>query len=118
MANKYYCPEVFLDAVATRLTSMSVLFLNVELLSEFYYNFPLEVDQRLSPHNLSKEQIEQFAHQDPKIKRHLEVIRRKELLELVLEKMESLRKIEGREKPKARGYPRPGEKKGGGWGLF
>jgi hypothetical protein len=37
-ANKYHCPEVFLDVVADKLTSTAVLFLNVELLSEFYYN--------------------------------------------------------------------------------
>lgn len=36
--NKYYCPEVFLDVVADKLTSTAVLFLNVELLSEFYYH--------------------------------------------------------------------------------
>lgn len=36
--NKYYCPEVFLDVVAEKLTATAVLFLNVELLSEFYYN--------------------------------------------------------------------------------
>lgn len=37
-ANKYYCPEIFLDVVAEKLTSTAVLFLNVELLSEFYYH--------------------------------------------------------------------------------
>jgi replication fork clamp-binding protein CrfC len=36
--NKYRCPEIFLDVVADKLTSTAVLFLNVELLSEFYYN--------------------------------------------------------------------------------
>jgi hypothetical protein len=36
--NKYYCPEVFLDIVAEKLTSTAVLFLNVELLSEFYHH--------------------------------------------------------------------------------
>ena len=35
--NDYVCPEIFLDAVAEKLSSMAVLFLNVELLSEFYY---------------------------------------------------------------------------------
>ncbi len=50
MKNKYYCPEVFLDAVASKLASTAVLFLNVELLSEFYYNFPRELDQRLGRH--------------------------------------------------------------------
>ena len=36
--NDYACPEIFLDAVAEKLSSMAVLFLNMELLSEFYYN--------------------------------------------------------------------------------
>lgn len=91
--NKYYCPEIFLDVVASKLTQTAVLFLNVELLSEFYYNFPRELDQRLGRH-LSEDEIERFAREDPKVKAHLEVIRRKELLELVLEKMNSLREIE------------------------
>lgn len=116
--NKYYCPEVFLDAAATKLASTAVLFLNVELLSEFYYNFPRELDLRLGRH-LSEDQIEKFAKEDPKIRRHLEVIRRKELLELVLEKMESLRQLEGREKdrrnPNGR---RDNGKQRSRWGLF
>lgn len=48
-ANKYYCPEIFLDVVAEKLTSTAVLFLNVELLSEFYYHVsPLAVSPLLS----------------------------------------------------------------------
>jgi dynamin-like GTPase MGM1, mitochondrial len=35
--NKYYCPEVFLDAVADKLTTTADLFLDAELLSKFYY---------------------------------------------------------------------------------
>ena len=35
--NSAICPEVFLDAVSEKLASMAVLFLNVELLSEFNY---------------------------------------------------------------------------------
>jgi hypothetical protein len=116
--NKYYCPEVFLDAVASKLAATSVLFLNVELLSEFYYQFPRELDAKLG-RSLSQEQIEKFAKEDPKIKRHLEVIRRKELLELVLEKIESLRQLEGRDKPKAGWDKKDGGKdRGGRWGLF
>ena len=57
--NKYHCPEVFLDVVADKLTSTAVLFLNVELLSEFYYNFPRELDARLGRH-LSDAEIEQM----------------------------------------------------------
>lgn len=122
MDNKYYCPEVFLDAVATKLAGTAVLFLNVELLSEFYYNFPRELDQRLGRH-LTNDEIERFAKEDPKIRRHLEVIRRKELLELVLEKMESLRQLDGREKSRrgsnlsANGNGDKG-KSGSRWGLF
>ena len=96
-SNKYYCPEVFLDVVADKLTSTAVLFLNVELLSEFYYNFPRELDARLGRH-LSESEIERFAREDPKVRKHLDVIKRKEMLELVLEKMESLRMLEGKEK--------------------
>lgn len=116
LKNKYYCPEVFLDAAASKLAQTAVLFLNVELLSEFYYNFPRELDARLGRH-LSEEQIERFAKEDPKIKRHLEVIRRKELLELVLEKMESLRQLEGRDRVKTVAEKRK-ERGGGRWGLF
>jgi hypothetical protein len=91
-----------------------VLFLNVELLSEFNYNFPRELDVRLG-RGLSKEEVERFAREDPKVRAHLEVIRRKELLELVLGKMEGLKDLEVQERR------RPVEKKGkkeGRWGLF
>jgi replication fork clamp-binding protein CrfC len=118
--NKYYCPEIFLDVVASKLTQTAVLFLNVELLSEFYYNFPRELDMRLGRH-LSDDEIERFAKEDPKVKAHLEVIRRKEMLELVLEKMESLRALEGREKRReAVGSKKKNAEKerSKGWGLF
>src|ERR1700760_2322172 len=36
--NKYYCPEVFLDAVADKLTTTADLFFDAELLSKFYYS--------------------------------------------------------------------------------
>jgi hypothetical protein len=35
--NKYHCPEVFLDAVADKLTTTADLFLDAELLSKFNY---------------------------------------------------------------------------------
>lgn len=119
--NKYYCPEIFLDVVAEKLTSTAVLFLNVELLSEFYYHvgplfitlsysffprlsnislqwrereqFPRELDNRLGRH-LSAAQVEAFAKEDPKIRKHIDLQQRKQLLELALEKMESLMALE------------------------
>lgn len=120
MDNKYRCPEVFLDAVATKLASTAVLFLNVELLSEFYYDFPRQLDSRLG-RTLTAEQVEAFAKEDPKVKGHLEVIRRKELLELVLEKMESLRQLEDHERARS-GLPKKGgsdrDRGRGRWGIF
>ena len=121
---KYICPEPFLDAVASQLVATSVLFLNVELLSEFYYQFPRELDLRLG-RGLSKDEVERFAREDPKVARHLDVVRRKELLELALEKMEGLQGLErsvgGRREidtGNARGRERPrGDRKKGGW-LF
>ena len=35
--NKYLCPEVFLDAVADKLTTTADLFLDAEMLSKFTY---------------------------------------------------------------------------------
>lgn len=116
--NKYYCPEVFLDVVADKLTSTAVLFLNVELLSEFYYNFPRELDMRLGRH-LSEEEVEKFAREDPRIRRHLDIIRKKELLELALQKIESIRQLDGRSSLH-RNSERPlvSEKRNRGWNLF
>jgi hypothetical protein len=37
-SNKLVCPEVFLDAVADKLTTTADLFLDAELLSKFYYS--------------------------------------------------------------------------------
>lgn len=98
---KYQCPEIFLDVVAEKLTATAVLFLNVELLAEFYYNFPRELDARLG-RRLSEADIERFAREDPKVKKHLDVIQRKEMLEKVLEKLESLKMLEGRERERGR----------------
>ncbi|EEQ90292.1 dynamin GTPase [Blastomyces dermatitidis ER-3] len=114
--NKYHCPEVFLDVVADKLTATAVLFLNVELLSEFYYNFPRELDLRLGRH-LSTSEIERFAREDPRIRRHLDVIKKKEMLELVLEKIESLRQLEGRSKASGQQVSAAKERSKG-WRLF
>lgn len=116
MKNKYYCPEIFLDVVADKLTSTAVLFLNVELLSEFYYNFPRELDMRLGRH-LSDAEVERFAREDPRVRRHLDVIRKKEMLELVLQKIESLRQLEGRSKPN-RQHSAAAKEKSRGWRLL
>lgn len=113
---KYTCPEIFLDVVASKLTTTAVLFLNVELLSEFYYNFPRELDAKLG-RGLSKEEVEKFAREDKRVARHLDVVRRKEMLELVLGKMESLRALDGREKRREKQI-KAGKQREKGWSLF
>ncbi|KAF8450042.1 P-loop containing nucleoside triphosphate hydrolase protein [Kalaharituber pfeilii] len=121
--NKYYCPEIFLDVVAEKLTSTAVLFLNVELLSEFYYNFPRELDNRLG-RNLTPAQIEAFAREDPKIRKHIDLQQRKQQLELALQKMDSLMALEKAKKHGLAGTgstspmgaePGPGGRRGGRW---
>ncbi|KAK9465615.1 hypothetical protein V1512DRAFT_241350 [Lipomyces arxii] len=87
--NKYYCPEIFLDVVADKLTQTAVLFLNVELLSDFYYHFPRELDSRLG-HGLAQQQMTNFAREDPKVRRHLDLQERKQKLELASEKIETV----------------------------
>ncbi|KAI9753107.1 MAG: dynamin-like GTPase mgm1, partial [Lichina confinis] len=114
VTNKYFCPEVFLDVVADKLTSTAVLFLNVELLSEFHYHFPRELDARLG-RQLSEADFERFAREDPKVRRHLDLIRRKDLLELALDKMESLKRLDTLERRSGAGG-RVGDRVGGGGG--
>lgn len=87
--NKYQCPEVFLDAVSNKLTSTAILFLNVELLSDFYYNFPRRLDDEFFS-KMTTEQLERFAKEDPKVKKHIELQERKTLLEEALHKIESV----------------------------
>lgn len=75
--------------MSEKLTTTAVLFLNVELLTDFFYKFPRELDSRLNI-NLTEDQIEEFAKEDPKIKRHIELQQRKELLELALQKIDGI----------------------------
>ena len=77
--------------------------------------FPRELDARLG-RSLSQAEIDRFAREDPKIRRHLDVVRRKELLEHVLKEMDSLRQLEAREKRFSKKESK--ERRKGGWGLF
>ncbi|KAK4033845.1 P-loop containing nucleoside triphosphate hydrolase protein [Parachaetomium inaequale] len=108
LESKYYCPEVFLDAVATKLSQTAVLFLNVEMLNDFYARFPREVEAKLHEH-MAGGGLERFAREDPKVRRHLDLVHRKELLELVLAKIEDLHRFGG-------GSGGPGAGVGGGSG--
>lgn len=84
--------------------------------TDWIVQFPRSLDSKFR--SLTPQQLDQFAREDPKIRRHLDVVRRKELLEHVLKEMEALRALEMREK---RATGRPSREEGRrkkGWGLF
>ncbi|GAA5939732.1 hypothetical protein JCM1841_003563 [Sporobolomyces salmonicolor] len=90
---KAFCPEAFLNIVADKLSSTAVQFINIELLVEFFYQFPREIDTRLSG-DLDRSEILRFARENPAIYKHLALQDRKEKLELVSEKLDSLVKLQ------------------------
>ena len=65
------------------------MFIQVELLNEFLFTFPRELDNRLV-YVRDKKQIRQFACENPLIKKHLLLQERKEKLEDVMEKLNFL----------------------------
>ncbi|KAI8982380.1 P-loop containing nucleoside triphosphate hydrolase protein [Mycotypha africana] len=87
--NKQYCPEAFLNVVAEKLTYTAVMFIQVELLNEFFFQFPREVDNRLV-YIMDRKQIQQFAKENPSIQKHLDLLERKMKLEEVMDKLNYL----------------------------
>jgi len=87
--NDVLCPEVFLDAVADKLAYTAAMFINIELLDHFFYQFPREIDSRLI-YDLDREEITQFARENPSIRRHLDLQERKDKLEEVMKRLNSL----------------------------
>jgi len=70
---------------------------------------------------LSVQQLDQFAREDPKVRRHIEVVRKKELLERVLKEMEALRALETAEGRRRRTSSSKGDIDGDGrrnWRMF
>jgi dynamin-like GTPase MGM1, mitochondrial len=89
LANKGCCPEAYLEVVAEKLTYTAVMFIYVELLNEFFFQLPREIDNKLY-YDLSRQQIRKFAQENATIAKHIEVQERKMTLELVMEKLRSL----------------------------
>lgn len=54
----------------------------IELLVEFFYQFPREIDTRLG-YDLDREEVARFARENPTIRTHLNLQERKEKLEMV-----------------------------------
>lgn len=85
-SNKACCPEVFLSVISEKLAASSVMFIQIELLNEFMFQFPREVDNKLY-YDLSRDEINKFACENPTIRRHIELQQRKSALELVMDKL-------------------------------
>ena len=76
------CPEAFLNVVADKLAYTSSMFINIELLDQFFYQFPREIDSRLL-YDLDRNEIVEFARENPEIRKHLDLQGRKDKLEEV-----------------------------------
>lgn len=93
------CPEAFLNAVADKLAYTAVMFINIELLAEFFYQFPREIDARLA-HGLDPEDVVRFARENPAICRHLDVQQRKTQLEDAMRHLDDLLRVYGDRQPR------------------
>ncbi|KAI8637642.1 hypothetical protein BD408DRAFT_395353 [Parasitella parasitica] len=97
--NKQYCPEAFLNIIAEKLTYTAVMFIQVELLNDFFFNFPLEaIDDRIV-HPMSMTQIDKFAKENPSVQKHLILQDRKMKLEEVMDMLKYLVKRHGIDPP-------------------
>ncbi|KAJ7227045.1 P-loop containing nucleoside triphosphate hydrolase protein [Mycena pura] len=84
-----FCPEAFLNVVADKLAYTSAMFISIELLDQFFYQFPREIDSRLL-YDLDRKEIVEFARENPVVRRHLELQERKDKLEEVMKQLDSL----------------------------
>ncbi|ORX53362.1 hypothetical protein BCR36DRAFT_285003 [Piromyces finnis] len=85
-SGKSCCPEAFLNVISQKLANSAVMFIQIELLNEFMFQFPREVDNKLY-YDLSREEVNNFACENPTIRRHIELQKRKDALELVMDKL-------------------------------
>jgi hypothetical protein len=80
------CPEPYLLLLSEKLTQTAVMFIWFELLNEFFYLLPREIDNHLY-YNLSHNQIVEFANENPAVQAHLRLQEKKDALELAMEKL-------------------------------
>lgn len=90
--SKAFCPEAFLNVVADKLTYTAVMFINIELLSEFFYQFPREIDSRLV-YDLAREDLVKFARENPSVRRHLDLQDKRDRLGEAMDKLNQLQAI-------------------------
>ncbi|KAJ3573114.1 hypothetical protein NP233_g2639 [Leucocoprinus birnbaumii] len=99
--SEVFCPEAFLNVVADKLAYTSSMFINIELLDQFFYQFPREIDSRLL-YDLDRKEIIAFARENPIVRRHLDLQERKEKLEEVMKQLNSLSTLRSDPQPQPR----------------
>ncbi|KAF9446757.1 hypothetical protein P691DRAFT_672859 [Macrolepiota fuliginosa MF-IS2] len=99
--SEVFCPEAFLNIVADKLSYTSAMFINIELLDQFFYQFPREMDSRLL-YDLDRKEIVAFAQENPVVRRHLELQERKDKLEEVMKQLNSLSTLRADPQPQPR----------------
>ncbi|KAF5367043.1 hypothetical protein D9758_004074 [Tetrapyrgos nigripes] len=99
--NDVFCPEAFLNVVADKLAWTSTMFINIELLDQFFYQFPREIDSRLL-YDLDRREIVEFARENPVVKKHLDLQERKDKLEEVMKQLTSLSTLRSDPQPAPR----------------
>ncbi|KAI8076500.1 uncharacterized protein B0P05DRAFT_572470 [Gilbertella persicaria] len=88
--NKQYCPEAFLTVVADKLAYTAVMFIQIELLNDFFADFPVEVIDNRIIHPMSPEQIDKFAKENPSVQKHLVLQEKKMKLQEVMDLLDYL----------------------------
>ncbi|KAJ6607380.1 P-loop containing nucleoside triphosphate hydrolase protein [Mycena sp. CBHHK59/15] len=96
-----FCPEAFLNVVADKLAYTSAMFISIELLDQFFYQFPREIDSRLL-YDLDRKEIIEFARENPVVRRHLDLQGRKDKLEEVMKQLNSLSTLRADPQPAPR----------------
>ncbi|KAJ7494602.1 P-loop containing nucleoside triphosphate hydrolase protein [Mycena galericulata] len=96
-----FCPEAFLNVVADKLAYTSAMFISIELLDQFFYQFPREIDSRLL-YDLDRKEIVEFARENPIVRRHLDLQGRKDKLEEVMKQLNSLSTLRADPQPAPR----------------
>ncbi|KAF8962709.1 P-loop containing nucleoside triphosphate hydrolase protein [Flammula alnicola] len=99
--SEVFCPEAFLNVVADKLAYTSAMFINIELLDQFFYQFPREIDSRLL-YDLDRKEIVEFARENPIVRRHLDLQERKDKLEEVMKQLNSLSTLRADPQPAPR----------------
>ncbi|KAI8378177.1 hypothetical protein EDC96DRAFT_493844 [Choanephora cucurbitarum] len=88
--NRQFCPEAFLNIIAEKLTYTAVMFIQIELLNDFFFDFPVEVIDNQIIYPMSASEIETFAKENPSIQEQLILQERKMKLQEVMDMLNYL----------------------------